>query len=157
MPDDGVPDNNRTETNAVNAELAILELIAIGLGHAWSLLQWWASISFGLIALTHFGAARLTWLLVAILVTLYTLFTVFWFLNTLGVVSEVLGHVLDLQSLDVEPALSKAAQAKVAFFFEGWTGVGSFVIMNLCVLGTYVGTTAYLIHTFVKGRAKQAK
>lgn len=137
-------------------ETAILELVAIAMGHAWSLLQWWASISFGLIALTHFGAPRLNRLLVIVLVTLYSLFTVFWWLNHSALVHELLGHVSDLKTLQESQALGAAALAKVELF-EGWRGIASAVIVLLCVLGTYVGTTAYLLHTFLKGQRKDSK
>jgi hypothetical protein len=140
----------------VPQETAILELIAIAMGHAWSLLQWWANISFGLIALTHFGAARLNRLLVVTLVILYTLFTVFWLLNHLALVAELLGHVADLRTLQKSQVLGEAAMAKLDLF-ESWRGIGSAVIVLLCVLGTYVGTTTYVLHTFLKSQTKESK
>lgn len=57
------------------AEANILELIALANSQYFSLLQWWASISVGLVAIAHFASDRLNLFLLAALSVLYIAYT----------------------------------------------------------------------------------
>ena len=46
-------------------------------GHLWTVLQFWASISFGMIAVAHFASEQLNRLLVVLLTVLYVLFSLY--------------------------------------------------------------------------------
>jgi hypothetical protein len=131
----------------MNIELQMLELIKLSLDQAWSLLQWWASISFGLIALAHFSARKLNLLFVTILLVLYTLFTAYWFINFWSVALQLLGHIQDLAALRETETLSKASEATIDSFV-GLRGPIAFAILILCVVGTFCASSGYLIHRY---------
>ena len=68
-------------------ESEIIELIQLVLGQQVQMLQWWASMSFALVALAHFGKKNLNLTIVITVSILYVGFTLF-----------VLGVLLDLNS-----------------------------------------------------------
>ena len=56
-------------------EIEILELMAMHDDKAWSVLQFWTSVSFGLLIAAHFAAANVSRSVLVVVLVLYILFT----------------------------------------------------------------------------------
>ncbi len=112
----------------------------------WSLIQWWASISFALILVAHLTANKLNILLLSLILFLYCTFS-FVLLSILG---RHLGVINAIHS-DLE-ALS-SGESKVTNATEFWvtSQEPNFTILAIVALGgTFLGVIAYLIYRFFK-------
>ena len=56
-------------------EADLLEQIHSSGGMVWSLLQYWTSVSFGILIAAHLAAKRLSWVVLSAFAVIYTLFT----------------------------------------------------------------------------------
>ena len=59
------------------SEFEILDLMTKTEDQRFNLIQWWAGVTFGLIALSHFAGRKLNLFLVVLVVLLYVGFTLF--------------------------------------------------------------------------------
>lgn len=116
----------------------------------WSMIQWWASVSFGLIAVAHFAVDKLSRVLVALLILLYMLFTAwvvdFYFFN----VQILAGFRQDLSQL------GDTAHFGTRSLLDSSIVKGGLVLQDIAFVMTFVGAVGYLIYTFVRHeRSKQ--
>ena len=112
----------------------------------WSMQQWWASISLGLIVLAHVASEKLNILLVAIVAVLYSAFT-FYVFQLLGRNWEsIKGYVVDLQRL--ADSGHQLADGTLAFMQPQNPAVVALVIFTLW--GTYAGCVCYLLFSYFK-------
>jgi hypothetical protein len=116
--------------------------------HLWSMIQFWAGLSFGLIIAAHVAARRLNLVLVAGALLLYTSITLF-----IGSLIAADGTLLlavytdaarlvenNAAASDTIIALARYqdSDASMAFFF------------GLALLGTYLATVGYFIYSYVR-------
>jgi len=114
----------------------------------WSMQQWWASISFGLIVLAHVASEKLNALLMIIVIILYSAFTFFVF-HMLGRNWEsVTGYITDLQLL--EDSGQKLGEGTLALM-QPQSEVAN-VLIIVALYGTYVGCNAYLLYKYFSRR-----
>ena len=114
----------------------------------WSMQQWWASISFGLIVLAHVASERLNALLVVIVVTLYSAFTFFVF-HMLGRNWEsVTGYIADLQQ--ISDSGQKLGDGTLALM-QPQNEVAN-VLIIVALYGTYAGCNAYPLYRYFSSR-----
>ena len=118
------------------------------MAEAWSNVQWWASISFGLIALASFGRERLNLFTVAGLAVLYSIFTVYSLVNTMAMVVHAASAREALSALADSEGIS-AAGAGVLRFTEAW-GLFNGALFMICFGATFVGSLAYLWYSYRK-------
>ena len=135
-------------------EDSLLELLIMTQDSVRNTLQWWASISFGLIALGHFAAEKLKRPVVILLCCLYTLFTAFIFDHLTWLIWYLRGPNEELLALQDSGQLSIAGQSFVNA--SGLFGLGTIPIFLGCAIGTFFGTLWYLIHSYRKAQAKQS-
>ena len=130
-------------------DLIVLELYRIAIGQMWSLIQWWASVSFGLVALGHFAGKKLNFVFVVLLVVLYTSFTAFTWGIIVTVVLETRGYRDELTLLRDDGELGPAGIA----FLDSYGGnlVGN-IGGSIAVLGAYLGAIFYLVYAYRKSR-----
>ncbi len=134
-------------------DYSILEFQQLTFGQLWSLLQWWGSISFGLMALTRFSGRQLNRVIVIALTGLYSLFTLVTVINILMLVTGLLGVRQDLIALNDSGDLSAAGLALLDFreSYAFWNGA----IVFICMFATYVGTVSYLVYVFRKEQSSR--
>ena len=126
------------------SEAELLLLASESLDRMWSLIQWWASISFGILALTHIASDKLGTFLAILIPALYTGFS----LGVLGVVQRNFGIVesvyQDLRLLQSEGVdLSGTAQ----YVMQG--GENSIArALPLILALTYFGVVGYFAYTY---------
>jgi len=131
-------------------EFQIVELIFSGLDQAWSSLEWWASVSFGLIALTHFAAKKLNLTIVIAVSVLYILFTIYSGFNVAISTGKATFYIQDMRALAESGAISSGGigtmdQMRVL-------APPAVMTMILCAAGTFLGTLAYLVFSYRRER-----
>ena len=130
-------------------DLMLLELYRIAIGQLWSLVQWWASVSFGLIALGHFASKKLNLAFVIVLTVLYTSFSAYFLGNTGSMVLEIRGYRDELMLLMNAGELGPAGIA----FLENYGSTSVTVIGFIVALfGTFLGTVGFLIYSYRRTR-----
>lgn len=118
----------------------------------WSMQQWWASISFGLVILAHVAVDRLSGLLIAVLVALYSGFTLFVFQMLGRNWQAVVSYVGDLRAM--EESGHQLAQGTLAYM-QPQSPLVTWAII-LTIWGTFVGCNAYLVYSYVRGKRNSA-
>ena len=111
----------------------------------WAIVQWWASISFSLILVAYFAAARLSGRIVAILLLLYGLYSVWVYLLLQYNIDIAIGLISDLRVIEDSVGLQSAGAREV-------------LTSRVSLLGTQLGTASltctflacsyYLVHAF---------
>lgn len=115
----------------------------------FSLLQWWLSVSVGLVAAAHFLPKKLNLFLVIFLATLYSLFSVY---THLFVTLTFFGNVGLIDALNAISAqdISEAGRAFLAWPNSLQVIMGA--AFTLCVIGGFIGALAYFIYSYRTNR-----
>ena len=129
-------------------ELALVETIRDSFGILWSSLQWWASISFGLIALSTFGRERLNLPITIFLTVLYSLFTVYTLGNGSLMIAQATGAVQDLAALRDSGEIGATGALTLQRSENPMAGLDFGLIFFGCFIATYAGSVAYLWYSF---------
>ncbi|UTF58656.1 hypothetical protein [Gilvimarinus sp. DA14] len=118
-------------------EFEISYLTSESLDRMWDIMQFWVSITFGLIAMSHIARRHLNIILVGAVSLLYLLFSLFVFRVIYFNLKVMQGHLIDLRELG-EQNLSSAQRYFIEYFpSEFEIGVGvlfAFVGLLVCVL-----------------------
>lgn len=110
----------------------------------WSMIQWWASVSFGLIAVAHFAVEKLSRALVALLILLYVLFTAWVVDFYLFNVQILAGFRQDLSQLGDSAHFGSRA------LLESSIIKGGLVLQDIAFVMTFFSAVGYLIYTFAR-------
>lgn len=130
------------------SEAELLLLGSESLDRMWSLIQWWASISFGLLVIAHIAADRIG-IYVAVLVSM--LYTGFSFVvhriaqRNMGIVESIVGDLRVLKTAGVD--LTMTAQ----YWMQG-TDPGVKIAMPAVIIFNYISILGYFIYSY---RSKQ--
>lgn len=131
-------------------EFQLVETYREGFAVQWAQLQWWASVSFGLLALASFGRRHLSLVVTIGLSTLYVLFSIFSAINIYAISVTIVTTVSELSAL------------------EGVSAVGETIVSSLrvrqvnalvgitCFFATFGGTLIYLWYSYRKNKAAAA-
>ena len=130
------------------SDFMILDSLRSTFEVAWTQLQWWASVSFAIIALTHFAGKKLNLVLVFFVSLIYLLFTIFVWTNTGFLIAMASGYGQDLMALQNTGKVSAATQLVIDFFSKHATLNG--LIIEFCIFATCIGTVSYLVYTYRK-------
>jgi len=117
------------------------------------MIQWWASISIGVIALTHFWEKRVNLPLVVALSVVYTLFTVYAVTNVLALGQVMNGYYALLTELRDAGELSVGG-ARMLANSPRTAGIAT-ATWALCSLGIYVGALTFLVLTYRRVRPQR--
>ena len=131
------------------SEYEILTLINLTEDQRFNLIQWWAGVTFGLIALSHFAGHKLNLFLVVLIITLYVGFSLFvgelFFEN----IRQAELHRMDLAAMLAQGArLSAVSEAIVASEARWLQAVGFY----LAVVGAFLGSICYVVYAFARHR-----
>lgn len=114
----------------------------------FSLLQWWLSVSVGVVAAAHFFAKKLNLYLVVFLAALYSCFSIY---THLFVTLTFLGNVGLINALNAIPEqVSPAGRALLAWPTSLQIVMG--IAFTLCVVGGFFGTLAYFVVSYRTNR-----
>jgi hypothetical protein len=117
------------------------------LNRVWSMQQWWASISIGVLVMAHLASAKLNLLLVCISLALYTSYTLYMQQMSLENVETLFALLRDLEVLvDSGKVSSNNAEELLKILAT------SPVLFYLTFGGTYLCVVSYVIYSYVKTR-----
>lgn len=129
------------------SEFEILDLMTKTEDQRFNLIQWWAGVTFGLIALSHFAGRKLNLFLVVLVVLLYVGFTLFVGDLFFGNVTQAVLHRQDLAAMQAQGVpLSEVSRQIIGEERQVLRGIGFY----LAVVGAFVGSICYLIYAFVR-------
>jgi hypothetical protein len=111
-------------------------------------LQWWASVSFGLIALAHFGRKHLTLMVAICLSAAYFMFTLFAFVNAAFLGRIMAGAQTELSALRDSKNISAVGLALLKIDESGGRLNG--ILMIVCMVVTFLGTLTFLWYAYRK-------
>lgn len=122
-----------------------LEIFALSKSQQISLLQWWASISFGLIALSHIGRKQLNLSLVILIVLLYIGFSLAMlaiFFDEIAISNKIVLLLKDMESTN-EPG-------KEFIDFMNNKGFPLWGVFGLTIsfIGTFIGSIFYVLYAY---------
>lgn len=129
-------------------EAEIVYQISEAYNRSWSIQQWWASISVGLLILSVVGSEKLNLVIVAVVVSLYSAFSFNLFMVLLGINEIASNYVADLHVLaDSGYQLTSGSLA----YTEPGSEVGA--ALNLIALfGTYLGCATYFMYSYFNSK-----
>lgn len=115
-------------------------------GHLWSIIQFWVSISFGLIVVAHIAAHKLNIVLVSTMILLYSLVSLF-----IGSLIVADGNILQAVYRDAASLIETKEQASatisaLANYQNNGQFGGYFIVIALPL--TFLSTIAYLVYSF---------
>ncbi len=117
------------------------------LNRVWSMQQWWASISIGVLVMAHLASAKLNLLLVCISLALYTSYTLYMQQMSLENVETLFALLRDLEVLvDSGKVSSNNAEELLKILATNP------MLFYLTFGGTYVCVVSYVIYSYVKTR-----
>ena len=117
----------------------------------WSMQQWWASISIGVLIMAHIASARLNLFLIIICIGLYTSYTLYM----LQMSGENYETIFALAT-DIE-ALINNGEAKTHAAVElSEIRSTSPILYYITFGGTYLSVVAYVLFSFRRSRATDA-
>lgn len=128
-------------------EFQLIETYREGFAVAWAQLQWWASVSFGLLAMASFGRKHLSLAVTNGLSILYLLFSVFSLLNVYLVLVPTATAAADLSQLE------GVSNVGASVFNNKTIGQSNALIAMVCFVATFCGTLTYLWHSYRKNKA----
>jgi len=131
-------------------EFQLVETYREGFAVLWAQLQWWASVSFGLLALASFGRKHMTLAVTIGLSTLYVLFSVFCAVNVLAMTGHIVAAVAELSTLEGVSDVGKSISGSVRI------GQLNGLVASACFLATACGTLTYLWHAYHKNKPTAA-
>lgn len=127
------------------SEPEILELLFTIFDRYWSVIQWWASVSFGLLLVAHFAAERLRLLWLVGVVVLYAVYSLWVYLLLDYNMEIAFAYIRDLQAIIGTDSVSEGTQMVLRHPLAlygiqlGW----------VALLATYLACNGYLIYTYV--------
>lgn len=116
-------------------------------GHLWSMIQFWASVSFGLIAIAHLAATKLNTVLVTVALVLYASLSMF-----IGSLIYADGQILLAVYTDAARyAASVENVSETIRSLAAYQASESFggVFFILALPGTFLATVSYFIYAFI--------
>jgi hypothetical protein len=131
------------------SEAEIVEQLFSMFDRYWVIVQWWASVSFGLIMVAHFASDKIGPFLLVTVIGLYGIYSL-WVFFLLGYnIAIGMGMLEDLDSLS-SAGLLKSQGARVVLehpFATYGTWVGMFALP-----ATFFSCIGYLIYAFFHAR-----
>ena len=130
------------------SEAEIAYQISETFNRIWSMQQWWASISVGMIVLAYVASEKLNTFLVTIVIFLYSAFS-FYIFQLLGRNWESInGYITDLQRL--ADSGQELAAGTLVYMRPQNPIVVALIIITM--FGTYAVCSAYLVYSYFRGK-----
>ncbi|MEZ5572256.1 MAG: hypothetical protein R3E64_09545 [Halioglobus sp.] len=131
------------------SEAEILEQLFSVFDRYWFIVQWWASVSFGLIMVAYFAAERLSALILGTVLALYLIYSGWVYMLLVYNIDIASGLMADLSSLNSVGEL-KSQGARNALenpFVTYGTWLG-----NIALPSTFFACIGYLLYAYFNAR-----
>ena len=120
----------------------------------WVINQWWVSISFGLLVVAYFAADRLNYVLITIILVLYSAFSLWmWALVTFN---ETIMAGFDADLAALQSAGSLSSQGAEMFIAQDVLARFSFWGL-LARYGTFASVILYVTYSGIQARRKSSE
>lgn len=131
------------------SEAEILEQLFSVFDRYWFIVQWWASVSFGLIMIAYFAAEKLSALLLGTVLGLYFIYSGWVYMLLVYNVEIAQGLLTDLNAMSTAGELTSQG-ARVAIenpfvIYGTWLG-------NVALPSTFIACIAYLLYAYKHAR-----
>ena len=131
------------------SEAEILEQLFSIFDRYWFIVQWWASVSFGLIMIAYFAADKLSALLLGTVIGLYLIYSGWIYMLLIYNIEIAFGLLTDLRSLS-DAGEIKTQGARVAIenpfvIYGTWLG-------NVALPSTFFACIGYLVYAYSHAR-----
>lgn len=135
------------------SEADILEQLFSVFDRYWVIVQWWASVSFGLIMIAYFAADKLRAFLLVVILVLYLVYSGWVFMLLVYNVDVAYGLFEDLASLKALGLLeSKGAKAALENPYVGYgTNLGM-----IALPATFFACVGYLVYAYLHARQSKS-
>jgi len=134
------------------SEADILEQLFNIFDRYWTIVQWWASVSFGVIMIAYFAASKLRAFLLITILVLYAVYSAWVYFLLVYNVDIATGFFQDLESLRRAGELeSHAARVVLDNPFVGYGTVLGMVALP----ATFLACIGYLLYAFMHARRRQ--
>lgn len=131
------------------SEYEILYLTNLTEDQRFNLLQWWAGVTFAVIAVSHFARKELNLFFVALIVLLYVGFSLFVAPLFFANMDQAARFRQDLQSLQESGAVLSAVSLDIISGGPNLIQATGFYIAGV---GAFCGSISYVIYSYVKMR-----
>jgi len=130
-------------------EYEIVYLISQHTDRVWNIMQFWSSISFGLIIVAYIAAAKLNWPIMLIITGIYVIFSLF-VLNMLKINGGMNdSYIMDLQNiLNMGKSLSYGAQNLISLHKQD----NKLVLIISAFTGTFISAIFFLWYSYFSKR-----
>ena len=112
-------------------------------------MQWWVSVSFGLLIIAYFAAEKIGSFTLAIILAAYGIFSAWIFSFLFYNVDIILGFMADLEALDNAGGLKSFGARK---YMDSQARVYGIYLSYLALAATFFGCAGYLVYTFRNAR-----
>ncbi len=137
------------------SEYELVYLASEYINRTWQLLQFWASVSFGLLAVSYLAAKHLNLAMAVVLTLLYCSFTLF-IMTMLGLNGEVVdGFITDLAALDSTDKGSALTSQGAQKIVTTSPGPLPMALIVSAFFGTFVSTLYFLWRSFLSTHKTQ--
>lgn len=129
-------------------EADILEQLFNLYDRYWVIVQWWASVSFGIIMIAHFASEKIGAFLLLSILVLYSIYSLWLYFLLDYNMSISFGLIDDLGSLADVGDLTEGARATL----ENRSGLYGVWLGLLALPVTFTACAGYLIYSYVHAR-----
>ncbi len=134
-------------------EYEIASMISEYANRMWQIIQFWSSVSFGLIAICYLAQNRLSLLINSVITILYIAFSIFVFSMQAMNESVIAGFLQDLQVMIEQGGLQSSGAAAI---LSSKPSLGQILIIRFASIGTFIGTLFFLWYTYWKFKTQKA-
>ena len=136
----------------VMSEAEILNQVSLNQGQAFMLMQWWFSVTVGLVAIAHFFSKKLNLFLLILIVAAYVAYTTYINRFLLLLFQQNSAFILDLEALQSSGSITEASDVLVESMRDSnsiFSAGSSFIFASVV---TFVASLSYLIYRYIQYR-----
>lgn len=130
------------------SEQELFELMAARADVNWEIFQFWTSVTFAYIAVSHFAAKSLNWFIIVVLSLLYASLSVVVYQMAANNLAVLEGFTLELQALSESTEVSAASVA----WLQISTTTPELVAFSIATLGTFLCALVYLPYNYYRAK-----
>lgn len=131
------------------SEAELIEQLFSVFDRYWFVVQWWASVSFGLIMIAYFAADKLSALLLGVVIGLYLIYSCWVYMLLIYNIDIATGLLADLNSLreagELKTEGARAALDNPFVRYGTWLG-------NIALPSTFFACIGYLLYAYTHAR-----
>ena len=130
------------------SEQELFELMAARADVNWEIFQFWSGVTFAYIAVSHFAAKNMNWLIILVLTILYASLSLVVYQLAANNLLVLEAFNLELQALSESTEVSAASKA----WLQLSTTTPQLIALSIATLGTFICALLYLPYNYYRAR-----